>query len=90
MYNQQVLTSMHSIKYFWIRRWFRTLPNYYLALIVYACLIYLWTKVFIFTRLYELSFIIFLQNFFTFKFSTSFFAVSWSLAVEEWFYLLFH
>lgn len=89
MHNQDDVTNFHSIKIFWIRRWFRTLPNYYLALIGFAILFYLGTKEFIFSTSYGLSFIVFLQNFFTFEFTNYFFGVSWSLAVEEWFYLLF-
>lgn len=76
--------SFEKIKSFWIRRWFRTLPNYYL--------------IFVFSSINEvlyrhhydshfLTFLIFSQNF------TSppppFFNVSWSLSIEEWFYVTF-
>lgn len=88
MHNQNKITDIHTIKIFWIRRWFRTLPNYYLVLIVSAILFYLTTKQFIFATVYGLSFFVFLQNF-TSQFTNYFFGVSWSLAVEEWFYLLF-
>lgn len=69
---------------FWIRRWFRTLPNYFLVLIT-LCLLSL-----IFTPNFTLSgvskYFIFSQN--LFWENPLFFPESWSLSVEEWFYLL--
>jgi peptidoglycan/LPS O-acetylase OafA/YrhL len=88
IHNQDLITSIHSVKIFWVRRWFRTLPNYYLMLIGYALLYYVGTKQIIFDDLFGLSFLIFLQNF-TSEMTNKFYGVSWSLAVEEWFYLLF-
>lgn len=89
MHNQDIVTNFHSIRIFWIRRWFQTLPNYYLVLFGFAVLFYLGRGEVIFCSSYGLSFLVFLQNFFTFEFTNSFFGVSWSLAIEEWFYLLF-
>jgi len=74
--------SLAALKNFWLRRWFRTLPNYFLflALNLLIALCYsralpaLWPYVF------------FLQNFSAPP--AGFFVESWSLAVEEWFYLL--
>ena len=68
---------------FWVRRWFRTLPNYYLFLLVNVLL-----YVYVFQRpAGEFSLIVFSHNLYS-PFGTAFFAESWSLAVEEWFYLL--
>lgn len=71
---------------FWVRRWFRTLPNYYLVLLLNYLLIR--------TGLgggdlgqFNWKFLLFLQNF-SAPFH-GFFWESWSLAVEEWFYLFF-
>ena len=72
--------SIRSVRDFWIRRWFRTLPNYFFLLTIYY---------FVYKYNYDTPFYpkyyFFLQNF------TSpmpqFFVVSWSLSVEEWFYL---
>ena len=73
-----------SLRAFWIRRWFRTLPNYYLFLALNAVL----------TASLggegqggSLAYVLFLQN--LAWPAPPFFNESWSLAVEEWFYLLF-
>ncbi|POY38519.1 hypothetical protein C3K47_03750 [Solitalea longa] len=73
-----------EVKNFWSRRWFRTLPNYYLVLIlnilftVYIFRItlpdHLWTYFF------------FIQNF-SAHVNSGFFYDSWSLSVEEFAYL---
>lgn len=72
------------IRKFWRFRWFRTLPNYYLVLLL--VLIYM-QVVFHSTAGFDFSFFIFCQNLFTIH--SDFFGVAWSLAVEEWFYLVY-
>lgn len=69
---------------FWIRRWFRTLPNYYLFLFIIAILNKILIKGFPFKII--LSYLFFSQNLFT-DMKVSFFGESWSLSVEEWFYI---
>ena len=72
-----------SIKNFWARRWFRTLPNYYLFLLVNFVLF-----AFVLQRpTGDLSLLVFSHSLVA-PFTDRFFAESWSLAVEEWFYLL--
>jgi peptidoglycan/LPS O-acetylase OafA/YrhL len=72
-----------GIKNFWARRWYRTLPNYYLFLLINLVLF-----AFILQRpTGDLSLIFFSHNLVS-PFADRFFAESWSLAVEEWFYLL--
>lgn len=67
---------------FWLRRWIRTLPPYFLVLpIVMALEIYHGMP----ARTY-LRYVVFLQNF-NWPMGPAFLE-SWSLAVEEWFYLL--
>jgi peptidoglycan/LPS O-acetylase OafA/YrhL len=78
--------SLRTARYFWIRRWFRTLPAYYLALLLYAGLYYYLYRQIIFDDHSYLLFFVFLQNFFNGP--PEFFRHSWSLTVEEWFYLL--
>ena len=75
-----------KLKKFIVRRWLRTLPLYFVMLFVYWFANYylysdnnqdvaLWKYVF------------FIQNFF--KVQPTFFGISWSLSIEEWFYVLF-
>lgn len=75
----EVHSDSSALKEFWIRRWLRTLPLYYFILIFR----------FIFIDRSVGSnigwYFVFLQNNF---YGVSFFDVSWSLVIEEWFYLL--
>lgn len=71
---------------FWLRRWFRTLPNYYLVLILNIIIVYFGVIKEDFSQ-FNWKFFFFLQNFY--EPFTDFFWESWSLSVEEWFYLLF-
>ena len=63
---------------FWVRRWFRTLPLYYAVIILKFIFLdsSLGPKV--------LVYFVFLQNNFV---GIDFLPVSWSLVIEEWFYL---
>lgn len=85
-YEQHQTLNFTILYNFWIRRWFRTLPNYFLILTV--CFIYykLFEPNYNFTWKF-LSYFVFLQNFITKH--PPFFSVAWSLCVEEWFYLSF-
>ena len=71
---------------FWIRRWFRTLPNYFLILILNIIVVYFGIIKGDFSQ-FNWKFFLFLQNF-TQPFY-DFFWESWSLSIEEWFYILF-
>ncbi len=71
---------------FWQRRWLRTLPNYFLFLVVNILLLYLGLAPGL-LNVNALAYFVFLQNFIIPL--DLFFWESWSLAVEEWFYLLF-
>jgi len=65
---------------FWIRRWMRTLPPYFIALFVS------WLAVYAVRRQpFDYGYLFFVQNYYT---HVPFFSVSWSLCVEEHFYLL--
>ncbi len=75
-----------DLLHFWKRRWFRTLPNYYLILgLNYLIVRYEVIREDI--SQFGIEFVFFLQNF-AWSFQ-GFFWESWSLAVEEWFYILF-
>jgi peptidoglycan/LPS O-acetylase OafA/YrhL len=65
-----------SLRRFYVRRWLRTLPPYYLVLALLPLL----------GRRFNWNSLVFLQNFS--RKDLEFFPVSWSLSIEEWFYLL--
>src|SRR5436190_12704567 len=80
------LSRAGNVAFFYVRRWFRTLPLFFLFLIVNI----------ISERLFRahavnfreaLTHGFFLRNWSGFH--MTFFPESWSLAIEEWFYLLF-
>jgi peptidoglycan/LPS O-acetylase OafA/YrhL len=84
--NQTDLSKNDLFK-FWLRRWFRTLPNYYLVLFTLIVIEYsygLTQGQMIPATIYK--YFIFFHNFYTP--SPGFFPEAWSLSVEEWFYLL--
>jgi len=71
--------SVKSVFDFWKRRWFRILPMYYLVLVL---------KIIVYGNPFGWKMIVyflFLQANFV---GISFFGVSWSLVVEEWFYII--
>lgn len=74
--------TLQVIKIFWIRRWFRTLPNYYLFLFINVVGFGMFSDSFN----WNYQYLFFLQNLAWMP--ERFFSVSWSLAVEEWFYLI--
>lgn len=71
---------------FWLRRWYRTLPNYYLFLLI--MIVY---HRFVTADLNNYNTVFaslwFGQN--LFMRDSNFFGVSWSLCIEEWFYVVF-
>lgn len=75
--------SFSNIKYFLVRRWFRTFPNYYLLLSVN---ILIWFVIYeeVPKKLY--NYFIYLQNFSSP--SLPFYRVSWSLSVEQFSYII--
>lgn len=77
--------NFNSLTYFWIKRWSRTLPNYYLfflLMFVYSIIAQPQIEI-----LDYLPYVFFSQNLFSNQ-GNFFFTHSWSLAVEEWFYLV--
>lgn len=73
-----------NILEFWKNRWLRTLPNYFLILIVLLCYHYYHLNG---SFTFDYRYLFFTQNLVTPN--PSFFPESWSLSVEEWFYLVF-
>ena len=73
------------LRNFWVRRWFRTLPNYFLVLLVLCILNFFFKDGF---NLWSVNrYFFFSQNLFT-AHPSWFFPEAWSLSVEEWFYLM--
>ena len=85
-FEQSADFSFTDIKQFWIRRWLRTLPLYYVFLLVNAFLYFGSYHKFIFSDSSYLLYFVFLQSFW--KIHPGFFAEAWSLCIEEWFYLI--
>jgi peptidoglycan/LPS O-acetylase OafA/YrhL len=75
--------SWQSLYHFYNRRWWRTLPNYYLFFLLHV-IAYLLLGI---QDTIDWSSLFFIQNLFSPP--GSYFRESWSLAVEEWFYLTF-
>lgn len=78
--------SIPVIFHFLKRRWFRTLPNYYLILLVNIIIVYFGIIKEDFSQ-FNFSFFIFCQN--LIRPFHGFFWESWSITIEEWFYLSF-
>lgn len=66
-----------TLKTFWLKRWMRTLPAYFVVIAV----------IMIVDQQFYWSFIIFLQNYVPEHLKE--FPVSWTISLEEWFYLSF-
>ncbi len=69
-----------NVTRFWIRRWMRTLPAYYVVLVFTVIQLTITKDNFEFPY----SYFIFTQNY---DYPLNFFSISWSLCVEEQFYL---
>lgn len=77
--------TFNTLLNFWLRRWFRTLPAYFLVLIVLLILGFCTKQLLAETSVKGYFF--FLANF-NKPIPNYLFPESWSLAVEEWFYIL--
>lgn len=81
--------SVKVLLKFWVNRWMRTLPPYYfvlLLLLIVSRSFVLPVQSYFLSFIQKMHYFFFLQNFSSPHFG--FFPESWSLAVEEWFYLL--
>lgn len=91
IYEKQQKMSGPLILNFWTRRWFRTLPAYYFVLagLILVNLIRAWRSGLHHTlpdKWTLAKYVVFLQNFATYV--PDFFPETWSLAIEEWSYLV--
>ncbi len=79
----QTKVTWPMVVQFWRRRWYRTLPLYYLFLVLNISLLWIQGRP---LDSFPLSYVVFSQSFGWEH--PWFFGEAWSLAVEEWFYLL--
>jgi peptidoglycan/LPS O-acetylase OafA/YrhL len=77
--------TFENVSRFWQRRWWRTLPNYYLFFALTALFHFFYGGLPAPADLPRYA--VFLQN--LREGNHFFYGVSWSLCIEEWFYLLF-
>jgi len=80
LFKEAVNNNKIDIKRFWARRWMRTLPAYYTVLILTVVQRYLTKE----NVEFPWEYFVFLQNYNT---NIEIFFISWSLCVEEQFYL---
>ena len=78
----KVVDNGKNIKTFYLRRWYRTLPLYFIALLFFTVLSSSYNFDF-------LKYLFLIQKIIPDFVSNDYFMVSWSLAVEEFFYFLF-
>ena len=76
-------SKINDYKIFLVRRWYRTIPLYVLSLVLTSIIL---NKIFTFDFL---KYLFFIQNFFVIIVNIDYFSISWSLSVEEWFYIIF-
>lgn len=76
--------SWHDLWHFWVRRWFRTIPPYFIMLTILLGfgLVYGLNQ-----EINYIKYYLFIQN--MWYQHPPFFPEAWSLSVEEWFYLSF-
>ncbi len=78
----RVYNNTRNIKIFYFRRWYRTIPPYLVALVLFSIL---FSKFDIDT----LKYLFFIQNITDNFVDLDYFYVAWSLSIEEFFYFIF-
>ena len=76
--------SFANLTTFWRDRWLRTLPEYYCVLIALMTIVVIYTN----KTIYDFRYLFFFSENINGGSNYNLFTESWSLAVEEWFYLL--
>lgn len=68
-----------ELRRFWLRRWLRTIPPYLVALALSLLAVYIQGG-----KAFDLGYLVFIQNYYN---QIPYFLISWSLCIEEHFYL---
>ncbi len=79
---KKIFDNPDNTKIFYLRRWYRTIPPYVIALLLYSILFSKFDKD-------TLKYLFFIQNISKEFTNFDYFYVAWSLSVEEFFYLIF-
>ena len=86
---RNVNNDLFDLKHFLFRRWYRTIPNFVIALLVSVLFYYILNGNHLINGKLILQTSFFVQNFLPPFTNFTFFSEAWSLAVEEHFYLIF-
>ena len=78
----KIYNNKKNLKIFYMRRWLRTLPIFFIALITFSI-------VFQNFNYDTLKYLFFIQKIYPNFLTVDYMAIAWSLSIEEWFYLLF-
>ena len=78
----KIYNNKKNLKIFYMRRWLRTLPIFFIALITFSI-------VFQNFNYDTLKYLFFIQKIYPDFLTSDYMAIAWSLSIEEWFYLLF-
>lgn len=84
IYFKEAPLTWNDLWQFWVRRWFRTVPPYFIMLTILVAINLFNGQDF---EGYYVQFYLFIQN--LWYVHPPFFPEAWSLSVEEWFYLSF-
>jgi|TARA_B100001964_G_scaffold3421_1_gene3777 peptidoglycan/LPS O-acetylase OafA/YrhL len=78
----RVYDNIRNAKIFFLRRWYRTIPPYLIALVIYSILFAKFDSD-------TLKYLFFIQKI-TYNFvNSNYITIAWSLSIEEFFYLIF-
>ena len=78
----KIYNNKKNLKIFYMRRWLRTLPIFFIALITFSIIFQNFN--------YDtLKYLFFIQKIYPDFLTSDYMTIAWSLSIEEWFYLLF-
>ena len=78
----KIYNNKKNLKIFYMRRWLRTLPIFFVALVAFSI-------VFNNFNYDTIKYLFFVQKIYPDFLKSDYMTIAWSLSIEEWFYLLF-